>query len=252
MTNAVTELARNRRDHDARRLRDLLRSEVLSGRFADRLLPSEAVLMLEYSASRGTVRAALSQLRAAGLVERVQGTGTFAVAERYALRLVELHGVEAEISPDAGLSADVLDASVVPMPAPVAAVLNEPLGTPCLRLEYRGLSHGRVIALCTNYLRFPEAAAVRETPFNSHWYDLMAGAGLDVAGTELLIEAVLADDPELADLLEVERNAPLLAAQQVIRDDTGRPYDFAILRLRADRIAILARGIARTESGVIA
>jgi GntR family transcriptional regulator len=116
-------------------------------------------------------------------------------------------------------------------------------------LEYRGLSHGRVIALCTNYLRFPEAAAVLDTPFNSHWYDLMAGAGLDVACTELLIEAVLADDPELADLLEVEVNSPLLAAQQVIRDDTGRPYDFAILRLRADRIAILARGIARDESG---
>lgn len=205
--------------------------------------------MLEYGASRATVRTALNQLRHAGLVERIQGTGTFAVAERYSLRLVEIHGVDGQIDPNAALTADVLEKTVVPMPAPVAAQLGEQSGAPCLRLEYRGLSNGRVIALCTNYLRFPEAAAVQDTPFNSHWYDLMADSNLDVACTELLIEAVLADDPELAELLEVELNSPVIAAQQVIRDSTGRPYDFAILRLRADRIAVLARGVAKNDVG---
>ncbi|HEX4431804.1 MAG TPA: GntR family transcriptional regulator [Frankiaceae bacterium] len=247
MSQAVPELMRTRRDHDARRLRDLLRSEVLAGRYTDGLLPSEAALMIEYGASRATVRSALNQLRLGGQVERIQGTGTFVVAERYALRLVEFHGVERAISPDAMLTADVLDNRVVPMPAPVAAQLEETTGAPCLRLEYRGLSHGRVIALCTNYLRFPEAAAVMNLPFDSHWYDLMTAAGLDVAGTDLLIEAVLADDSDLAGLLEVEVNAPLLAAQQVIRDGNGRPFDFAILRLRADRIALLARGVAQKD-----
>ncbi len=244
MPQTAAKLMRTRRDHDARRLRDLLRSEVLAGRYVDGLLPPEAALMLEYGASRATVRSALQLLRVGGIVERVQGTGTFALTARYQLRLVELHGVDQELSDGPSFTADVLDKSVVPMPAPVAAQLEDTPGAPCLRLEYRGLSRGRVIALCTNYLRFPEAEAVLKVPFDSHWYELMDRARLDVAATDLLIEAVLADDPDLAQLLEVELKSPLLAAQQVIRDGNGRPYDFAILRLRADRAALLARGVA--------
>jgi GntR family transcriptional regulator len=223
---------------------------VLAGRYTDGLLPPEAALMLEYAASRATVRSALHLLRLSGIVERVQGTGTFALTERYQLRLVELHGVDQELTDGPSFTADVLDKSVVPMPAPVAAQLEDTTGAPCLRLEYRGLSRGRVIALCTNYLRFPEAEAVLAVPFDSHWYELMDRARLDVAATDLLIEAVLADDADLAQLLEVELNSPLLAAQQVIRDGAGRPYDFAILRLRADRAALLARGVAATAGEI--
>lgn len=205
--------------------------------------------MLEYGSPRATVRAALDRLRNAGLVERTQGSGTFAVAERYAMRLVELHGVTEGPSQDVGLTPDVLEKRVVPMPGPVAAQLEDQVGAPCLRLEYRSLSRGRVVALCTNYLRFPEAATVQTASFTSHWYELLDAAELDVAETDLLIESVLADDPELASLLEVELNAPLIAAQQVIRDGDGRPYNFAILRMRADRIAVMARGVAAEGSG---
>jgi GntR family transcriptional regulator len=245
MPQAAPKLMRTRRDHDARRLRDLLRSEVLAGRYPEGLLPSEAALMLEYGASRATVRSALQLLRMGGLIERVQGTGTFVLTERYQLRLVELHGVDHELSDGATFTAEVLDQQVIPMPAPVAAHLDDVTGAPCLRLEYRGLSRGRVVALCTNYLRFPEAQAVMNVSFDSHWYELMRAAQLDVAATDLLIEAVLADDPDLAHLLEVEVGSPLLAAQQVIRDGSGRPYDFAVLRLRGDRAALQASGIAR-------
>jgi len=82
MPAATGKLDRTRRDLDTRRLRDLLRSEVLSGTFRDGQLPSEASLMIEYRCSRATVRAALDLLRGAGLIERMQGTGTFVVAER--------------------------------------------------------------------------------------------------------------------------------------------------------------------------
>jgi GntR family transcriptional regulator len=249
MSQAAPELMRSKRDHDARRLRDLLRSEVLAGRYSEGLLPSEAALMLEYGASRGTIRAALNQLRVSGVVERIQGTGTFVVAERYALRLIELHGIDEKLSNEGAFTVDVLEKRVIPMPAPVAAQLHDTAGAPCLRLEYRGLANGRVNSVCTNYLRFPEAAAVLDVPFEGHWYALLAAAKLDVAGTDLLIEAVLADDPDLAALLEVELGAPLLAAQQVIRDESGRPYDFAVLRMRADRLSLLARGVTQSESG---
>jgi len=144
----------------------------------------------------------------------------------------------------------MLDKSVVPMPSTVAAQLQEPLGSPCLRLEYRALDAGHVLGLCTNYLRFPEAAAVNDAPFHSYWYDLLDAARLTVGSSDLLIEAVLADDEDLAAQLDVDLNAPLVAVQQVIRDETGRPYDFALLRFRADRFSIMARAIPPFTPGV--
>ena len=70
-------------DHDAatplwRQLADILRAQIESGRLpAGRVIPSEATLMQEHEVARGTVRKATDVLVQEGLVERVQGRGTF-------------------------------------------------------------------------------------------------------------------------------------------------------------------------------
>lgn len=227
--------------HSARLLRDLLRAEILRGEFADGVLPSETELMASYRASRATVREALDLLRRAGLLERLKGAGTLVVAQRYAMRLIEVHGVAPSASTGtfSGFTARVIDKRIVPMPVTVASHLHEAPGTPCLLLEYIGHDRGRITGVYTNYLRFPEAAAVMDAPFDSHWYRLMDDAGLDVAETDFLVETTLADEL-LAELLDVAPGSAIVAMQQVIRDGDGRPYDFAILRSRADAFALLS------------
>jgi GntR family transcriptional regulator len=237
----ASSLPRQASAQNARLLRDLLRAEILRGEFPDGLLPSETDLMASYQSTRATVREALDLLRRAGLLERMKGTGTLVVAQRYAMRLVEAHGV-APAAPRGrltGFTAQVLDKKIVPMPVTVASYLEEQPGTPCLLLEYIGHDRGRIVGVYTNYLRFPEASAVMAAPFNSHWYHLMEDAGLDVAESDFLLECTLAD-ALLADLLEIPPGAPIVAMQQVIRDGDGRPYDFAILRSRADAMALLS------------
>jgi DNA-binding GntR family transcriptional regulator len=70
-------------DHDAetplwRQLADLLRSQIQSGELqAGRVMPSETTLMQEHDLARGTVRHAIDVLVEEGLVNRVQGRGTF-------------------------------------------------------------------------------------------------------------------------------------------------------------------------------
>jgi DNA-binding GntR family transcriptional regulator len=70
-------------DHDAemplwRQLADLLRSQIQSGELqAGRVMPSETTLMQEHGVARGTVRKAIDLLAEEGLVNRVQGRGTF-------------------------------------------------------------------------------------------------------------------------------------------------------------------------------
>lgn len=61
-----------------RRVRDQLYGEIRSGKLAPgQLLPTEAKLMELLGISRHTVRQALSELESDGVIERIQGRGTF-------------------------------------------------------------------------------------------------------------------------------------------------------------------------------
>lgn len=70
-------------DHDAetplwRQLTDILRAQIQSGALPPgRIIPSETTLMQEHGLARGTVRKAIDVLVDEGLVNRVQGRGSF-------------------------------------------------------------------------------------------------------------------------------------------------------------------------------
>ena len=62
-----------------RRVKQFLKQGLARGRWAPgALMPSEAELVARFAVSRMTVNRALKELQAEGLVERVQGVGTFA------------------------------------------------------------------------------------------------------------------------------------------------------------------------------
>lgn len=238
---AATTMIRERKRYPARWLRDVLRADVMHGDFGDGLLPSEADLMLRYAVPRAVVREALGLMRREGIIERVQGTGTMTVAQRYAYRLVEVHGVE-PLEAYAGVTNGIVTRTPTRMPRAVARHLDEEPGTECLLYEYVGYLEGQPIGVYTNYLRYPEAESIGDARLDHHWYAMLDHAGVTVGETDLLIEVVAADD-DLAALLDMAPGQPLLAMQQVIRDESGRPYDFAILRHRGDRISLLSRAV---------
>jgi DNA-binding GntR family transcriptional regulator len=61
-----------------RQLADILIAKIESGELpAGRIMPSENTLSQEYGLARGTVVKALDSLESAGLVQRIQGRGTF-------------------------------------------------------------------------------------------------------------------------------------------------------------------------------
>jgi GntR family transcriptional regulator len=75
-------------DHDAGtplwiQLASILRAQIQSGELRPgRIMPSETTLMQEHGLARGTVRKAIDALVDKGLVNRVQGRGTFVRAEK--------------------------------------------------------------------------------------------------------------------------------------------------------------------------
>lgn len=244
---AVVHPIRDDRRHSARWLRDILHAQVMQGDFTEGLLPRESDLMLAHALPRVVVREALELLRRQGVVERVKGAGTLAVAQRYSSRLVEAHGVEP--MDDRDITNRVLVKRTVPMPRLVAEQLDSTCGDQCLLYEYVGYIGGKPSGVYTNYITYPEADAAATAAFPRHWYSMLAAAGLEVGETELTIDAMVAD-AALGDLIGVAPGQPVLGLQQVIRDNAGRPYNFAILRSRGDRLSLVSRHSRADYAGV--
>jgi GntR family transcriptional regulator len=229
--------------HEVRRLRDLLRSAVLRGAYPGGALPGEAELMAAHALSRNTVREALALLREEGLIERTQGVGTHVVATAVLTRLAEAHGAADPVRDsifNRRMRPQVLDCSVLAAPDPVAGRLGVAAGTPVLRLEYVALLGDEPMGLATNYVLFPEAAAVRDTPFVSDWYALLADAGVRLGESEFVFGCASAD-PLTAPLLEVPPGSPLIAMEQLITDPDGRRFDVAYVHTRGDRFLFISK-----------
>ncbi|WP_206619550.1 GntR family transcriptional regulator [Streptomyces hoynatensis] len=236
------------REHDVRRLRDLLRAGVLGGAFAGGHLPSEAELMAGHGVTRATVREALALLRRDGLIERVQGLGTHALFTPVTTPLAEAHGAELPLRDGVfarGLRPRVLDESVIPAPALVADRLGVAPGTPVLRLDYVSLMGDEPHCLATNYVLFPEAARLAQAAFTQHWYAYLADAGVVLGESEFVFDGALAD-PVTARTLDVLPGTPLISMEQAIYDPEGRVFNVAFLHLRADRFRFASRATARS------
>jgi GntR family transcriptional regulator len=232
-------------------VRDLLRFAVLRGAYADRPLPSEGELMAAHGASRATVREALALLRADGLIERTQGVGTHVVASTVITRLAEAHGA-VNPSPESmfnrRLRPRVLDRSVIPAPVTVTARLGVAPGTSCLRLEYVALMEDQPMGLATNYVLFPEAAALLDCPFASDWYALLADAGVEFGESEFVIGCELADATIAAELA-VPEGTPVISLEQIIADCAGRPFDLAFVYTLANRYRFVSRALRYPGDG---
>ncbi|HEY3717874.1 MAG TPA: GntR family transcriptional regulator [Jatrophihabitantaceae bacterium] len=233
------------RSGEARRLRDLLRSELHRGGYSDGRLPPEEQLMTEFGVSRSTVRDALALLRSEGLVERVQGVGTIVMQSKVAvgLDLNEFHGV---VDPEPGsllsgqMYVRILDWREVPLPDTAARSLHVDAGHPGLRIDYVAWHAGEPIGVATNYVRHPEAAALDRAQFRTDWYALLEAAELKIAETTFLMEASIADQHD-AELLRIAAGSPILLSEQVIYGPDGVAFDFALLRSRGDRTAVFSR-----------
>jgi GntR family transcriptional regulator len=224
----------------ARRLRDLLRCQIFSGSYPSHFLPSENELMEGFGVQRAAVRQSLAMLRAEGVVERLQGIGTFAVRDRYVTGLAEIHGEKEDGGMLDRARPELLDQSVVAAPEFVAEKLAVEPGEDVLRLEYVSYFDGAPQGVATNYVAFPEAEAIDGTPFRTDWYQLLRDSDLTIGSSEWVLGCVNADS-SVASLLELAPGAAVMLGEQVICDDGGRPYDFAVCYIRTDRYAFSTR-----------
>lgn len=216
----------------------VLREQIRSGAIApDVMLPGEQHLAKLFSVSRITVKRALNELAADGLLNRHRGRGTI-VTSAAAIPVVKgsfdnlleslrIMGLETQI--------EVIDIANISADAPTAKLLEVEIGTPVQRAVRRRMLQGEPFSYLVTYIPgdIAQHFSVKEMATTSLLI-LLERAGAAVFDAEQWITAVGAE-PLVASALGVSAGAPLLKVERVMRDADGRPVQLIYSHYRSDR-----------------
>lgn len=228
---------RRRRIDDAARMSDLLRAQILDGRYGPGALPSEPELMLEYAVGRNVTRDALDLLRQEGLIERIQGSGTFVVGSKALHHFDRAHAINDSMPGPRTVHGEVLAVASTTAPGPVADQLHLTPGAPCVWLQYLAIVSGVPFSITTSYVSEEVGRRISGEVFDGDFYLMLESAGLRIGRSELVVESVAADAPS-ATHLDVQPGTPLLLFRRRLVDDAGRPIEVGFVRCRGDRLSL--------------
>jgi GntR family transcriptional regulator len=201
-------------------------------------IPGEQDLCALYQVSRTVVRQALRELELEGVISRRKGKGTFISPPKISEGLVQkLTGFYQDMV-ERGLKpvTKVLHQNVNPSTEKVARFLNIEPGSKVIDIERLRYIDEEPIQLVTTYIPYdvcPTLANVDLT--NRSLYEYLEKEGnIFIAKGRRYIEAVLANDNE-ADLLCIERGAPLLMLDSISYAEHGQPVEYYHALHRGDR-----------------
>lgn len=216
-------------------LREVLREEFVNTH-GDVRFPSEPELCAQHNESRNVVRDALALLREEGLIERLQGRGTFAVTSRPAHSAVRMYFVGQDLD-SCTAEFETLAAEPARAGTQVASRLDVPVGSPLVCIQRRTWLDGVPFSLQTSLLPMAMAGWMLEDPPIGEWYDALEAAGFRLDEADQVFEATMAD-VHVSRLLLVDVGAPLMLLERLLILDDGRPLELGFVRCRGDRLAV--------------
>ena len=216
----------------------VLREQLQDGGFAGGL-PGELALAEQFGVARVTVRRALEQLAAEGLIDRTPGRGTVPRAARPAARegqRAHLTGLlENIVSMGLRTKVRVLACDVLPAPEAVAQALQLPTGAAVQKaVRVRSTREGP-LSLITTHVPEPLARGFgRRELVAKPLLILLEESGVRIGRAVQTISAKLAD-AAVARHLDVQVGSALLAVTRLIHDDADRPVQWLHGLYRPDR-----------------
>jgi len=173
-------------------------------------LPSEDELAGEFGASRLTVRRALRELQADGVLIRVQGRGTFVIGPRTQCAVFNLSDISEEVALSGGVhSCLVIEHEVLDKDSPGRNMLQLPPGEPVFHSRLLHLEDGTPIQLEDRYVNGAEAPAYIEQDFSRTTPHAWLLRETSVTMVDNTIRAIRADE-ETRQYLQIDINQPCL------------------------------------------
>jgi GntR family phosphonate transport system transcriptional regulator len=223
-----------------RQISNLLEQEIHSHHDAGDYLPAEHELAARFNVNRHTLRRAVDELVAMGLLERQHGKGTQVLQTtlhytigrntRFTenLEALGLHPVSR-----------VTRKLKVPASGGVARRLGLADGEPVILIDTIREIDGRPYCLISHFLPYHGFEVVHhEYHAGSLHQFIRAHLGLALHRAESLVTAVqpMGDD---ASLLQMPRQQPVLRVKSVNTDShSGRPVEYSLARWRADLVQL--------------
>lgn len=201
-------------------------------------IPGEQDLCELYGVSRTVVRQALLELELEGTINRRKGKGTFISLPKISEGLVQkLTGFYQDMV-ERGLNpvTRVLHQRVVPASEKVARFLAINPGDQVIDILRLRFINDEPIQIVTTYVPFEmcPALATVDLTNRSLYKFLETECGIFIAKGQRYVEAVLANEME-AELLGIERGAPLLMLDSISFSDGNRPIEYYHALHRGDR-----------------
>lgn len=231
-------LDRDRAASLSRQIRLRLEEAIAQGEFSPgSRLPSERALSARFGVSRITVRAALRELEASGVVATQHGSGTFVLERK----------VEQQLRGPTSFTDDVrargqrpgsrlLEASVVPAALELAHVFRIEIGAPLVRIARVRLADGVPLAIETAYIlqRLSPGLETCDLEHGSLYATLQDVYSLRPTMASQSIEAAISTAEECR-LLELPSHAPVLRLSRVTTLADGTILEFVRATYRGDR-----------------
>jgi GntR family transcriptional regulator len=233
-------------------IREKLRSQLAQMEPGDPI-PAEAELGEKFRASRITVRRAVEDLVAEGLLTRHQGRGTFVQRPKLTHELSMITSWTEQLR-TLGFAPKTNQRKVrlEKAPAHIVEALRLNKGEEVVRIERVRLANREPISYMINYLPSRLIQGFHQRKFTEESlyevlerdYGLKPAMSVDTVGTRPASE-------EEADALRIERKAPVLSVRRVSYLEDGTPLELAVVASRGDRYQyqVTLRGRPSSASG---
>jgi GntR family transcriptional regulator len=219
-------------------LGQIIRTKIQSGEWlVGQQIPSEREMMKIFNVSRATVRQGIENLMKEGILNRIQGKGTFVSPpkfERGVLRLMEFSDVVKQI----GLKPDVqlIGKENITPPSNIQKILLLPDGEHVIWLQRLLLLDETPIMIESSYFsasRFPDLLDEYDGTEDAHTLQYKC-YGIKVTHARETFEPVILEDRE-AVLLGTQGGFPALWVEHIVFDATEKPVAYITSLMRGDR-----------------
>lgn len=201
-------------------------------------IPSEAELSATYGVAVGTVRKAIDQLVADGVVERRQGRGTYVRRARFNSSLFRFFRFQTESGERRVPESRILRRESIAAPSAVASALRLREGDPVISLSRLRLIGGVPLLAEEIWLersRFEALLTIDTSEFGDLLYPLYEERCEQVVVSAEETLTVEIAPPLQARLLGLEPGSPLVVIERVAFDLERRPIEWRRSRGPADR-----------------
>ncbi|MDE3281463.1 GntR family transcriptional regulator [Lacticaseibacillus parahuelsenbergensis] len=217
-----------------------IRAKILSGVYPlDSKLPSEVKLQEEYGASRVTVRQAVDGLVRDGLVERVQGKGSYVRKPQRVSRLVRESTVESfsKVAKQSGFvpHTKVLKVERVQTTEKLSRLLTTTSKNVLHTVRLRYLDDDPIF-IESNYYPLPRFASLPDYDLNGSLYAIFKDHfGIRAMSSDNTTLSIKTADVEAADLLNRSVGFPLFYLETQIFDDHDQVVQYGEQLIASDR-----------------